>query len=220
MKSGIVLLVLLLLLAFVLGAVLFSPGPSPHYQAATEALRLNTAGKMAILKVVFWYGLAGIVLLSLVGLSFAFLRLLWRRSKLIRPEASGIFPVVRDRAAGQIYYHDPNRQLAGSVAYRAGDEGVEAQHLLPAGSEAEQLQVTTQAQAAQVVAAAGQPSSRGSARGGRGMSPTARRLVEQMTQPRTVPGMPHITVLNETIPEERRLLAAIRAQVEGDEGGG
>lgn len=66
----------------------------------------------------------------------------------------------------------------------------------------------TQAQAAQVVAAAGQ--------GGR-MSPSARRVVQRMTQPRPVPRLPEVVVIDTEIPKERRLLAAIRATIEADE---
>jgi hypothetical protein len=209
-RGGLVVLILLLLLAFALGAVLFSRGPSPQYQAAMEALRLDTADKMATLKVAFWYGLAGVILLSLAGLSAAFLRLLWQRSQLIRPSAGGLFPVVRGREGGQTYYHDPNRQLTGTVAYRTRPDGLEMQPLLPVGAEAEQLQVTTQAQVAQVVAAASQD------QGGR-MSRTTRRMVEHMTTPRPVSRLPTVVVgLDPTIPGERRLLTAIRAEVGED----
>jgi len=118
---------------------------------------------------------------------------------------------VRGRASRQIYYHDPNRQLAGTVAYGAGPDGVQMQQLLPAGTEAEpfgsaqdrQLQVTTQAQVVQVVAAASQ--------GGR-MSAATRRLVERMTQQRPVPRLPEVQVVEGEIadPEARYLVEAIR----------
>jgi len=203
MRSGVFILLLLLLLAFVLGIVIASQGPSPQYRAAVEQLKLSTAAKMASLKVVFWYGLAGIALL---GLSFGLgmtIWSVWRRSQLIRPNTSGLFPVVRGRASGQIYYHDPNRQLAGTVAYGAGPDGVQMQQLIPAGTEAEQLQVTTQAQVAQVVAAASQ---------GRSVSAATRRLVERMTQQRPVPRLPEVQVVEGEIAdsEAQHLLEAIR----------
>lgn len=206
MRSGVLVLLLLVLLAFVLGAVLFNQGPSPQYRAAMEAQRLETAAKMSTLEVVFWYSLAGVVLLTLAGLSIAFLNLLVQRSRLIRPNDSGLFPVVRGRVGGQAYYHDPNRQLAGAVGYGRGPDGVQMQQLLPAGAESEQLQVTTQAQAAQVVTAAGQ---------GRGMTRTTRRLVESMTQaPRPATRMPEVQVVDDAsaigVPEERHLLTAVQ----------
>lgn len=227
-RGGLTLLVALLVLACAMGglatATLLGHGPSPQYRAALETQRLETHARMAALKVVFWYVLAGIALLFLAGLTIALLRLLWQRSQLIRPNASGLFPVVRGRAGGQIlrpgsgyiFYHDPNRQLAGTVVYGRGSGGLEMRQLLPAGAEAEpfgvaqdrQLQVTTQAQAAQVVAAAGQ---------GRGMSGGTRRLVERLTESRPAPRLPAVVVgLDETISEERRLLAAIRAGVEAE----
>jgi hypothetical protein len=206
MRGGIVLLILLLLLAFALGAVLFNRGPSPQYQTEMERLRLDTAAKMRIIKIGFWGSLAAAVVLGIIGVAAALVRAIWRRPDLIRPNASGLFPLVRGRADGQTYYHDPNRQLAGTVAYGHGSDGLEMQQLIPPGAEAEQLQVTTQAQAVQVVAAASQ---------GRGMSRTTRRMVERMTEPRPVPRLPAVVIgLDESIPEERQLLAAIKAEVE------
>lgn len=197
------LVILMLLLAFALGAVLFEQGPSTQYRAAIEALRLETAGKMSALKVVFWYGLAAIALFGLAAGVGVLLLSIWQRSRLIRPDDSGLYPVVRERAPdGRPYYHDPNRQVAGSVAYHDGLEGIEAQLLLPAGMEEAQLQVTTQAQAAQVVAAGR----------GRGMSRTARRTVERMTRPRPRLPMPAVMVVQGELadPDDRRLAAAIR----------
>jgi len=211
MRNGVFFLLLLLLLAFVLGIVIAGQGPSLQYRIAVEQLKLSTAARLASLKVVFWYVLAGIALLGMAfGLGVTIWSV-WRRSQLIHPNASGLFPVVRGRASRQIYYHDPNRQLAGTVAYGAGPDGVQMQQLIPAGAEAEpfgsaqdrQLQVTTQAQVVQVVAAASQ--------GGR-MSAATRRLVERMTQQRPVPRLPEVQVVEGEIadPEARYLVEAIR----------
>ena len=211
MRSGVFILVLLLLLVFVLGIVLASRGPSPEYRAAMEVQRLETQTKMAALKVVFWHILTGIGLLFLAGLAIAFLRLLWQRSQLIRPNVSGIFPVVRGSAgrqvlrpgSGCIYYHDPNRQLAGTTAYGTGPDGtMQAQHLFPPGQEEAQLQITSQAQAAQVVAAA-QPEQADRA---------TRRLVDRLTKPKPAPSMPEIQVVEGEIvdADDRLLLTAIR----------
>lgn len=204
-RTGSALLFVTLFLVFLLGLLISSTDPSRQYQAAIEALHLETAGKMAHLKVIFWYSLAAIALCGLAVGAGVTVYSFWQRSRLIYP-ADGLYPVVRERARdGHPYYHDPNRQLAGSVAYRDGPEGIEAQTLLPAGMEDAQHRVTTQAQAAQVIAA------------GKGQeSRTARRTVERMTTLRPAPRMPQIYPLSADIPEERYLLAALRHDWEGE----
>jgi len=191
-------------LAFVLGLVLAGErSVSPEYRAAIEALRLDTAAKMRWIKLGFWGGLTVIALAGLGGAVGGLLRLVWRRSRLIQPHSSGLFPIVESRAGGQTYYHDPNRQLAGTVAYGAGPEGVVVRHLTPPGQEEAQLQIATQAQATQLVAAAAQ---------GRESAPT-RRLVGRAAPAlpaRPAPRLPQVVILDESIPEERRLLAALR----------
>jgi len=199
-------LVVIGIVAFVLvNAIIGDGGPSPGYQAAIEAQRLETASKMRHLKVIVWYGLAGILLLGLAcGVGVAIWSA-WQRAQLIQPHDTGLFPVVRGRAGGRTYYHDPNRQLAGTVAYGTVPDGIELQQMLPPGTEAEQLQVTTQAQAAQVVAAAAQDQK---------MTVTTRRLVERMTQSRIVPRLPPVTIeLDDESPEEQKLLNAIRSGI-------
>jgi hypothetical protein len=205
--TGIVLLALSLIcvLAFAAGLTLAgSGGVSAEYQAAVESLRLDTTAKMHWIRVGFWGGLATIALVGVGGLVVGLVRVVWQRSQLIGPHPSGIFPVVEGRVGGQIYYHDPNRQWAGTTAYGAGLEGVTVRHLVPAGQEEAQLQIAAQAQATQLVAAASQ---------GQGLTPQARRLVEQvaLTAPaRSAPRLPQVVVLDEAIPKERHLLTALR----------
>lgn len=202
-------LTLMLLLAFALGAVLVGQGrPSTEYQMAMEALHLKTAAKMQAIKAGFWVGMAIIALLGTASAMASLVRVVWQRSRLIHPHANGLFPVVQGRAAGQVYYHDPNRQLAGSVAYGSGPEGAIARSMPPPDHHGEQLQVTTQAQATQLVAAAGQ---------GRGLNAQSRQLAERValaTATRHAPRLPEVTVLDEAIPQERYLLAALRADWE------
>jgi len=198
-------LLLLTLLALVLGAVLAKRGgTSEKYHLEMEALQLETASKMHLIKIGFWGGLAAIVLLGVAGIAAGLVRVTWRRSTLIHPHANGLFPVVQGHVGSQSYFHDPNRQLAGSVAYSSDQEGVIARHLVSPGDQGEQLQVTTQAQAAQLVAAAGQ---------GRGLTAQSRQLAERVveaTASRPVPRLPEIVVPDATIPEERHLLTALR----------
>lgn len=198
-------LMLMLLLAFVLGAVLVGQGrPSTEYQMAMEALHLKTAAKMQAIKAGFWVGMAIIALLGTAGAMTGLVRVVWQRSRLIHPQANGLFPVVQGRAGGKIYYHDPNRQLAGSVFYGPGPKGAMAHSVLPSDDRGEQLQVTTQAQATQLIAAAGQ---------GQGLTAQSRRLAERVAlaaASRPTPRLPEVTVLDEAIPEERYLLTALR----------
>jgi hypothetical protein len=199
------ILIILLLLAFALGALLAGRrGPSAQYRREMESLNLETATKMRTIKVSFWGGLAAVVVFGAAGLVAALLRTAWQRSRLVHPHENGLFPLVQGRAGGQTYYHDPNRQLSGSVAYGAESEGVTVQHLMPPNDQGEQLQVTSQAQAAQLVAAAGQ---------GRGLTAQSRQLVERVASAaatRSVPRLPDVVVLDESIPEERHLLTALR----------
>jgi hypothetical protein len=220
MRKGttfIVTLFMMLLLSLILGAVLAGQGrPSPEHQAHMEALQLETSAKMRAIKVGFWGGLTVVVLLCLAGVSVGLVRAVWLRSRLIHPQANGLFPVVQGRTGGRIlrpgsrytYYHDPNRQVAGSVAYGTDSEGASARPILPTYDQGEQLQVTTQAQAAQLVAAAGQ---------GRGLTAQSRRLVERVAlvpAARAVPRLPDVVIPDEAIPEERHLLTALRADWE------
>jgi len=203
-------LLLMLSLALILGAVLAGQGrPSEEYQLEKEALHLKTATRMQTIKVGFWGGLMAIALLGAAGITAGLVRIMWRRSRLIHPHPNGLFPVVQGRAGEQTYYHDPNRQLAGSVAYGSGQGGTIARHLMPPNDQGEQLQVTTQAQAAQLVAAAVGPSAQG-----QGLTAQNRQLVERValaTASRPVLRLPQVTILDETIPEERHLLTALRA---------
>lgn len=201
-------------LAFGLGLVLAGNwGVSSEYRSAVESLRLDTAAKMHWIKIGFWGGLAAITLVGLGGAVGGLLRAMWRRSRLIQPHSSGLFPVVEGRTGGQIYYHDPNRQLAGTTAYGAGPEGVAVRHLIPPDQEEAQFQIATQAQATQFVAAASQ---------GQGLAAPARRLAERAAlaiSTRPVPRLPKVVVLDETNPEERRLLTALRQDWAVEEGG-
>jgi hypothetical protein len=200
----LVALTLSCLLAFALGSALAgSWGVSPEYQRAMESLRLDTEAKMRWIQVAFWGGLATLMLVGVGGLVGGVLRAMWRRSRLIQPHASGLFPIVENQAGGQTYYHDPNRQWMGTTLYGSGPEGTSVRHVAPADQEELQFQIATQAQATQLIAAASQ---------GRGLTAPARRLAERVAlsaSARPVPRLPEVVVLDESRPEERRLLAAL-----------
>lgn len=210
MRKGITFILVtspMLLLALILGAVLAGQGrPSPEYQTAMEALQLETAAQMRVIQVGFWGGLAAVAVLGAGGIVAGLVLAVWHRSRLIHPHANGLFPVVRGRVGRETYYHDPNRQPAGTVFYGPSrPEGAAIRH------DEAQLQVTTQAQAVQLVAAAGQ---------GRGLTAQSRQLVERVAlsgASHSVPRLPQVTVLSEAIPEDRYLLKALRADWEDTE---
>jgi hypothetical protein len=213
-KEAVAIVLVILILAFTLGLVLVGSGDiSPKYQAGMEALRLDTAAKMRWIKIGFWGGLTAIALVGLAGMVGGLLRVMWQRSRLIHPHPTGLFPIVEGQTGAQTYYHDPNRQWAGTTIYEAGPEGATARHLIPPNQEETQFQIATQAQATQFVAAASQ---------GRGLTAPARRLAERVVlaaAERPVPRLPQVVVLNESVPEERRLLAALQQDwVEGEGG--
>jgi hypothetical protein len=210
---GLLFLILVCGLASVLGLI-GGWTPSPEYRQAVESMQIDTAHKLRWIRIVFWGGLTAIALLGLAGAVGGLLRLLWRRSRLIGVDPSGLFPIVENRAGGQIYYHDPNRQWAGTTIYGTDAEGIAVRHAIPLGQQEAQFQLSTQAQATQFVAAANQ---------GRGLSTPARRLVERMVDSsvrRPVPRLPEVVVLDEALPEDRRLLAALHRDWTDGEGSG
>jgi hypothetical protein len=204
-KDSAFIIILFLLLVFILGIVLTGQErTSAEYQTEMEALTLKTVAKMQAIKVGFLGGLAVIVLFGATGIIVGLVRAAWQRSRLISPHTNGLFPIVQGRFGGQTYYHDPNRQLAGSVVYSAGPEGTTVQHLTPPNDRGEQLQVATQAQATQLVTAAGQ---------GQGLTAQGRQLAEYVvraTAPRSASHLPGVVTLDEAIPEDRHLLNALR----------
>ena len=156
------------------------------------------------IRIGFWGGLAIIALIGLGGAVGGLLRVVWRRSRLVQPHSSGIFPIIENQVGKQIYYHDPNRQWAGTTVYRIAADDISTRHIVPPGQDEAQFQIATQAQATQFVAAANQ---------GKGLTAPARRLVKETamkTSYRPAPRLPKVVVLDEGFPEDRRLLTALR----------
>jgi len=197
-------LLFIVLLGCALGLILAGQGKtSAKHQREIEALHLKTETQMQAIKVGLWGGLAVVTSLSVAGLAAGLVRSVWQRSRLIHPHANGLFPVVQGRAGGQTYYHDPNRQLAGTAIYGSGTEGATVRQPMLPDDQGEQLQVTTQAQATQLVAAAGQ---------GRGLTAQSRQLAERVVSAASshpAPRLPQVVVLDNAVPEERHLLTAL-----------
>jgi hypothetical protein len=209
MRTGttfVVILFLILLLAFALGAIFTGQDrSSAEYKTEIEALHLETAARVQAIKVGFLGGLAVVTLFGTAGVTAGLVRAIWQRARLIHPHANGLFPVVQGRVGRQTYYHDPNRQLSGSVVYDSAPEGATAHCPTLADDRGEQLQVTTQAQTTQLIAAAGQ---------GQGLTAQSRQLVERValtTAPRSTSRLPDVVVLDEALPQDRHLLTALRA---------
>lgn len=191
--------------------VFLATRPSKEYRFQREVQKIESAGRLTLWRDVFLVAGGGLLVIALGGSVAIFLYGAWFRVNLISHK-QGLFPIIRGKAGGQTFYHDPNRQLAGSVAYGEGQAGVEAQHLLPQGAEDLQAQITAQAQAVQVVAAA---------RKDEETEKATRRLVERVTKrTRTGQRLPKVEVVEGEIvdADDRFLLAAIRQDWE-DEGG-
>jgi len=195
---------LLLILAIAITTNTIINRPSPTYRIAIETQRLQTAAKIQHLKIALSYSLAAILLAGLAAGLGLTAWTAWRRSQLIQPHPTGLFPIIRERTGRQTYYHDPNRQLTGTTTYTPGPAGIQMQQILTPGAETEQLQIATQAQAVQIAVAATRTAQN---------NPTpnaAQRLIDHITQTHPIPPLPTITTLDETIPEEHQLLTAIQ----------
>jgi len=188
-KAFILLMLIALILAFVLGAVLRGrtySSPSPEYLTRAEQLRLENQARLNTIKTVFLVALGVVILVGVTGITLGLVRMVWLKARLVYPARSGIFPVLVNRVGPQVILHDPNRTLAGTTVLGRGPDGVSVQHLLPpeAGVEA-QLQVTTQAQVAQAVAAAA---------GGDGVNAQSRKLIESVTARQVAAPLPEVEV--------------------------
>jgi len=106
---------------------------------------------------IFWQW-AWRVVLVLGGLGALAVALLWgmRQALTIAPNRQGIFPFLLGRVGKAWVIHDPNRAMASTTIIGPGAQladQVTVTHALPAGLEADQLQVTGRAQAVQALAA-------------------------------------------------------------------
>jgi hypothetical protein len=170
-----ILVIVLVLVGVVLGAVLFG-APTPPEVAEARA----NAGAAWVW---VWFAVKVLalvlVLATLAGVAWAGVRWADRRARSYYADRAGLFPAVRVRPGEAVA--DLNRAPAGVV--------VGTYHLpeLPEPTEAG-LRVTTQAQAAQLLAAA--------TRDG-GPTPATARLLERVGRPavQLAPPMPDVRIL-------------------------
>jgi len=158
--KALALVIALVLVGVVLGAVLFgAPAPPDVAEARADA---------GAAWVWVWFAARVIslvlVLATLAGLAWAVIRWADRRARSYYADKAGLFPAVRVRQGEAVA--DLNRAPAGVIL---GGRGLPT---LPDPTEAG-LRVTTQAQAAQLMAAATR---------GAGATPTTARLLEGMNR--------------------------------------
>jgi hypothetical protein len=182
---------LAMLLAFVLGGVLFGRRPLDEAsRVELYRLQVKKAERLAVVEVGVKAG-ASIVLVAVIGgLGVAVVRWALRRAGTIYPDQAGIFPLLKLRLGAAVVVHDPNRAPTATTAYVAGRErpDVRVLHVTQDGSEAGQFQITSQAQAVQAIAAATRKD---------GMTPQARHLVERIADPRPLSApLPEVEVLD------------------------
>jgi hypothetical protein len=198
------LAVVVLLAAFLFGLWLASR-PSDAYIAQREAQKLQSAAHLTQVKDWFFTGAAVCFLVAMAGAVGLGLHWLWTQTHLVRAR-HGLFPLIKGRVGGATFYHDPNRQVAGAVAYLPDAEhGVRARHMSGA-SESAQVQVTGQAQATQLIAAA-------VGEGEGGLDAQRQEVVAQVAEQvsRNPARMPELIALDASVPDDRLLLRAVEA---------
>lgn len=112
----------------------------------------SASGTAGVWGMVFAGLLAGFLVVGLVtfaALSFVLVRWADRRSGLIRPDKTGLYPVVRGRMGRAVYYHDPNRAPTSTTIYVSSSD---VKYLTTPGREDEQFRLTSQAQFGQAMA--------------------------------------------------------------------
>jgi hypothetical protein len=77
-----------------------------------------------------------------------------RRTDLVYPDQSGLYPLREHHIGRATVVHDPNRTLTGTTVYASGDQRISVQHPVPQNHLSVQQQVTAQAQVAQALRAA------------------------------------------------------------------
>jgi hypothetical protein len=164
--------VVLIAAALVIGLMLADTtrGGSSTVEREMASLRLKMARRLQVVTISFRVGLAAVVLLTLGGIGFGAVRFIQRRVDTIYPDKAGLYPLREGRIGSTRFFHDPNRAPTPTTLY--GPQGVN--HLTAPGFEADQLRVTSQAQAAQALRAASS---------GNGINLQSRRLVENIVPP-------------------------------------
>lgn len=140
----VVVISALILLAFALGAVML--GGDPEVSGQVAAARDETAATWARAWLWIRVGFAAVGLATAAGCAVALVKWALRRARTIYPDRAGLLPAMQ--LGAREVYADLNRAPAGVVLTGRG-----APPRLPEPTAAG-LQVTTQAQAAQALAAA------------------------------------------------------------------
>ncbi|RLC70415.1 MAG: hypothetical protein DRI52_07115 [Chloroflexi bacterium] len=171
-KTLIFVIIVLIAATLVIGLLLADAnrGETSTVEREMAALRLETARRLQIVTIGFRAGLAAVILLTLGGIAFGTVRFILRRTDTVYPNKAGLYPIREGRIGRIRFFHDPNRAPMPTALY--GPQGVS--HLTASGFEADQLQITGQAQAAQALRAASS---------GNGIDLQSRQLVEAIIPP-------------------------------------
>lgn len=150
-------------LAFVLGVVLVGKRPDltqaererarVQTEALRESLELDNQHKATMQK---WKAVGKVTLgATAVGVIIGTVLVVWvwgmRRAMTIGPNERGIFPLLLGRTGGSWVVYDANRSPTAATSLGTG--GARVRHHLPAGMEAAQARITSQAQSVQALAA-------------------------------------------------------------------
>jgi hypothetical protein len=149
-----------LLLAFILGAVLFTrPGDDHTWRdEQLDRVAVESAWQWAWLKLYAGYLLAGLTIALVAGAGWALVMWLNKKATTIDPTPAGYPLIVRRLGppwlSRALFVFDPNRAVYPATVVTGGPTVQVLQIAPPAASAEQQVQVTTQAQAVQAVAAA------------------------------------------------------------------
>lgn len=187
---------------------------------AAEIARISRAD--GALDAVMWIGVAGVGIV-VIGGALALVRLVWQKGNLVYARG-GLFPLVREGGLAGKALIDPNRmahpatlihvpgltrQTRAALSGKAGEGGLvlSAAELAPAG---DQMQITTQAQLAQLAATGMVP--RGA---GRGMGGDSLYSFPAAPQRNAIPPVEVIEVGEHNLSHIQRLLGEPEAEGDG-----
>lgn len=157
-KLTLQVVVVCVLLSFLLGVVWTKSGEHPidpalraRKEAELQQIHLDTSRQLATMTVAAGWTVLGLVATAVLAITLVAVKWTLKSIDTIYPDRSGLYPVLRERVGGFVLFHDPNRVVTSGVAYSR--EGRPA-FLAPESVGEAQRQITSQAQVAQVLAAA------------------------------------------------------------------
>jgi len=125
-----------------------------------DRIEVESAQSWTRLKLYAGYVLTGVTISVLAGAGWAMVMWLNKKATTINPTPAGIYPLVVRRLGlpwlnRRLLFFNPNLTLFSTTVVTDGPT-VQVLHISPPAAGAEQMQVTSQAQAVQAIAAAAQ----------------------------------------------------------------